>query len=64
MVEPVGGGAYRYAPGSGWAVVVGGAGCDRLAQWVQPTSSSTNGASRTCCSKSKPRHNATYPDSQ
>jgi hypothetical protein len=26
MVEPVGGGAYRYAPGKGWAVVVGGVG--------------------------------------
>jgi hypothetical protein len=24
MVEPIGGGAYRYAPGRGWAVVVGG----------------------------------------
>jgi len=22
MVEPIGGGAYRYAPGKGWAVVV------------------------------------------
>jgi hypothetical protein len=22
MVEPIGGGAYRYAPGRGWAVVV------------------------------------------
>jgi hypothetical protein len=26
MVEPIGGGAYRYAPGRGWAVVVGGLG--------------------------------------
>jgi hypothetical protein len=26
MVEPIGGGAYRYAPGRGWAVVVGGVG--------------------------------------
>jgi hypothetical protein len=25
-VEPIGGGAYRYAPGKGWAVVVGGVG--------------------------------------
>ena len=24
MVEPIGGGAYRYAPGKGWAVVVDG----------------------------------------
>jgi hypothetical protein len=22
MVDPIGGGAYRYAPGKGWAVVV------------------------------------------
>ena len=26
MVEPIGGGAYRYAPGKGWAVVVDGVG--------------------------------------
>jgi hypothetical protein len=26
MVEPIGGGAYRHAPGKGWAVVVDGAG--------------------------------------
>ena len=26
MVEPIGGGAYRHAPGRGWAVVVGGVG--------------------------------------
>jgi hypothetical protein len=26
MVEPIGGGAYRYAPGKGWAVVVRGVG--------------------------------------
>jgi GH24 family phage-related lysozyme (muramidase) len=26
MVEPIGGGAYRYAPGRGWAVVVDGVG--------------------------------------
>jgi hypothetical protein len=25
-VEAIGGGAYRYAPGRGWAVVVGGVG--------------------------------------
>ena len=24
IVEPIGGGAYRYAPGKGWAVVVDG----------------------------------------
>jgi hypothetical protein len=26
MVEPIGGGAYRHAPGDGWAVVVDGVG--------------------------------------
>ncbi|MCX5967677.1 MAG: C39 family peptidase [Cyanobacteria bacterium] len=36
MVEPIGGGAYRYAPGKGWAVLAQGCGPDRSAHGSGP----------------------------